>query len=356
MIKRLIPVYLLLTVFPLMSEEVFRSNSIGMTLEKISPYREDNFEYVLRVNNDLPDTLVKILLKNGKEYKRWIEEDMPEGRKVTLLEEERKTEETFFSEDNRIQRIVRYNGEEEIAEELIHYYADGELDYVVAGDGEGNELYRILYIQGKYGRLRKMEKIYPEKVSESRYTFGRDSVSAEWHGRDTGGDLFRFEKDQQLSALETWEGLQKNSKTEYEYKQGTVEQSTSVDYLSNIVTKTWYNDKGLQQRVLSEREGVLKEETEYEYNESGDVKEKRVWTPGTREKWEYTYTTLGEPGEEFYYKNGVLVSKTEYIDDSTYYEYLYRRGEPFIKLTYIDDVEVDEALMIGTAGDGNETR
>ena len=354
--KQILPLCLLLCASALSPEELFRSNSIGMTLEKITPYRQDNFEYVLRVIREKKETLVKILMKNGKEHKKWIEEELKEGEIVTYFEEGKKREETFFTGDSRIQRIVRYGGDEEVTEELTHYYEQGELDYVLVSGGGGEELYRIVYEQGKHGRLRKMKRIYPEYTRESLYTFGRNAIAAEWHGEENTGDLFRFERDQQLSSLEKWSGSEKTAEKTLRYDEATLEYSVEVDYLANVVTKTWYNERGLKKRVLTESIAALIAETQYEYNEQDDVREKRVWTPGVREKREYTYSEPGELAAETYYKNGALISKIEYINDSTYYEYLYRNGEPFIKITYIDDEKVDETLMIGSAGGVYETK
>ncbi len=355
--KKLLLFYcLVLASSCLTAEELFRSNSIGMPLEKISPYRQDNFEYVLRISDDLPDTLVKILLKEGREHRKWVERETDGGRTVTVFEEEKKTEETVFSDGGRIERIISFTAAEEIEAELVYHYSGGEVTHIDALDAAGERLYRIEYSMGKYGRLRKMKRIYPEQISESLYTFGTDSVSSEWHGSGGRGDLFRFEKDQQLTALENWKDLEKTAETTYSYDGGTMEYSAAVDYSANIVTKTWYNRKGLEERSLSESGGMLIAEKVYTYNEDDDVLEKRLWTPGTRERWEYTYSAPEEREGELHYKNGILVSKIEYIDDSTYYEYLYRRGKPFLKITYVDDEKVGEELMIGTGGGNDEGR
>lgn len=354
--KLLLVWFLFISSGCLTAELLFRSNSIGMPLEKISSYRQDNFEYVLRIDDEVPDTRVKILMKEGKEYRKWVEQTTDGGRSVTIFEEEKKTEETVFSDGGRIERIINFSGTEEIEEELVYHYSNGELTYIRALDAAGEELYRIEYSMGKYGRLRKMQRTYPEQTSESFYTFGTDSVSAEWHGRGDRGDLFRFEKEQQLSALENWKDLEKTAERNYSYDSGTVEYSVAVDYSANIVTKTWYNRKGLEERSLRESGGMLIAEKVYKYNEENDVLEKRVWTPGTRERWEYTYSAPKEQDEEMYYKNGILVSKTEYVDDSTYYEYLYRQGKPFLKITYVDDKEVEKELMIGSGGGADEER
>lgn len=336
------------------AEEIFKSNSIGMTLEKISEYRRDNFEYVAVLDRKESGESVKTLYKNGEEHKRWIIDEVNGEKIETLYEEGNLTEQTVYLPNGNIKERTRYIDDETIEEQESYVYSGGELDHIVVRDGEGEELYTIRYEKGKYGRLRRMVRVYPEKTTESIYTYGAGNVSSEWHGKGNEGDMFRFGKDQQVKAFEYWEGMDKVSVTEYRYSEGSREYSVSVDYLSKIVTKTWYDKNGLALRELKETEDALVSETDFIYDDEENLIEKTLRRPGVREKWEYSYNGGDEVKTEIYYKNGTLVSEINYVNDSEYIEYLYRRGKRFIKITYENDIKTEETLLIDSAGGDDE--
>lgn len=340
----------------LFSEElIFRSNSIGMALEKITEFQTDNFEYILYVPADVPEgRFEKALYKNGSKYKRWVEEEADDGGKRTRFYEKGSiTEETFYSMDGKIERIITYDDDSAVEEEQIYNYKNDELQYVDVVNGDGIELYRVLYKKGKFGRLRETERRYPEESMQSHYIFGPNEVAEEWHGRGEKTDHFRFGNEHQLKVQEYWRGEALVNFTEYLYDAETVNYSVSVDYLSNIVTEKWYDSDGLEVRSLSEREGVLVSESEFTYDGEGNVIEKKVWSPGLLERWEYGYKG-DELQEESYYKNGTLTSNITYVNDDEYHEVLYRRGRAFIKLVFVNDVKVEEILMLESEGKNSD--
>ncbi len=351
--KLLVVCILLFSSIHLPAEEVlFRSNSIGMALEKISRFQTDNYEYVLKISGgEEGEPLIKILQREGREYKKWVESETMNGKSVLYSEEGKKQELSEYTTQGILQKAFIYDETEEIEEEREYVYADGKLREVKVYDATGEEIYRQEYELGKYGRLRKIEKIYPEQNLDSHYVFSPNEVAEEWHGRQDKTDHFRFGEDHKVRAQEYWIQDVLAVFTEYTYKDENLDYSVSIDYSTNIITETWYTSNDLEKRVLRKSEGTLVSETEYDYDEDSNVREKKVWSPGLRERWEYTYKNEEALDTEKYYRNKVLISSIDYINENLYYEYLYRDDAPFIRIEYIEDEKTKETILIGESGE-----
>jgi hypothetical protein len=347
----LLSVLFFFSVLPGPAENLFfRSNELGMTIEKIDKYRRNDFSYVVEIQEQAEVT-VKILYKDGEETKRWRLIRKDDGRREYTYTGEELESVVDYYPDGRVDEIEYYE-KDALIEHHIYKYTGGEIRYVLVENGEGEELYRNVYKRDDSGRLIKVVRQFPDKNDfVSLYTFGSSGVAAEWHGTADEGHMFRFRDAERPLSKEEWEGIELAQEEEFQYQEESLTMSVYKNYNTGVIERTWYNEEGRKQRVLKRKGSSFVEEQLFEYNERGEPAVRYKRTPEKREKWEFMYDENGEQIAELYYKKNRLISKKEFVSEDETYEYLYRNGEPFIKIHYKNDQKVGEELLIDTPQD-----
>lgn len=334
---------------PLFGEEtVFRSNEIGMTIEKISDFRRDEFEFVLVVEDNGEEDgeeQVRTLYRNGEEFKRWVTSSLPKQRRVVRRYEEGVlTRETVYRLGRTLEE--RFYTEERIAEIHSYNYDENGLRSIEVVDGEEETLYTLYYVRTGSGRLKQVEKRTPEGTSiVSRYNYSKGSLIGEWHGKEEVGEYFRFSDDGYIISSEEWEGVDLVWVKQYREDVAGSRKSIAKNYKTGVTTYVSYDE---QDRVIYEKavkDEKLIEEINYMYEDGNQVL-KRVRTPGLWEVWTYRYDESDELEEERYLRNGELVKVTVVTGEDRYYEDIYRRGEPFLRVYYEDDVKTSEEFLL----------
>lgn len=344
-------IFFLCSAFPGPAENLFfRSNELGMTIEKIDKYRRNDFPYVVEIQEQA-EVLVKILYKDGEDIKRWRIIRKDDGRREYTYTGEELESVVDYYPDGRVAEIAYYekNG---LVEHHIYKYLEGELRYVLVENEEGKELYRNVYKRDSSGRLIKVIREFTDKNDfVSLYTFGSSGVAGEWHGTADEGHMFRFRDAERPLSKEEWEGLELAQEEEFQYQEESLTMSVYKNYKTGVIERTWYNEEGRKKRVLKKEGSSFVEEQLFEYNEKGEPAVRYKRTPEKREKWEFMYDENGERIAELYYKKNRLISKKEFVSEDETYEYLYRNGEPFIKIHYKNEQKVGEELLIDTPQD-----
>ncbi len=333
------------SIVPLFSEtELYRSNEIGMTLEQISQYRRDEFEYVLSIEA-LEEKKTLTLFKNGEEYKKWVKARQGGNQSiVTYFEKKDLISETVYSE-NRVGE-ERFYSEEQLTELHKYHYRGGALSHIVVSNSEGEILYELHYLHTSSGRLKQVKKVIPEMDTEhvSNYLFSGGNLIEEWHGDEKAGDFFRFTDEGTLLSHEQWSGTALTAIEEQKRgggTAGTVTVSENID--KGIVRYTYRNEEGRVIREKAEKNERLLEEIQFTY-EGENLGYKRRHTPGLLEEWEYVYDG-GELNEVKYSKNGDVKVITVYTSNETYHEDIYRKGKPFLRVFFEDNVKVKEEFI-----------
>lgn len=341
----------LFSVFHGPAENIFfRSNELGMTIEKIDKYRRNDFTYVVEVQ-ERDNEFVKILYEKGEETRRWKIIGKEGGTREYTYTGEIIESVVDYYPDGRVDKI-KYYEETALTEHHIYEYTGNELMYIRVENGEGEELYRNVYKRDGAGRLIKVVREFPEQNDfVSLYTFGSGGVAREWHGTASEGNMFRFRDAERPLSKETWEGAELTREEEFQYSEESLTMTFYKNYKTGIVERTWYDDEGKKQRAIKKKGSVFVEENLFEYNEKGELAVRYRRTPETREKWEFFYNENSERSAELYYKKNRLISKKEYISEDETYEYLYRNGQPFIRIHYQNEQKVDEELLIDTLKD-----
>ncbi len=321
------------------AELVFKSNELGMSLERIPKVRERDFSYILLVKTEGKKT-TRRLLRDGREIKRWERE---EGSGGALSEE--------YFENGELVQMQRFEAGR-LAEESL--FASGLLQekkvLTYTGDtltassvyGPGGLLFSDQYVRGGSGSLRRLIRSYPDgKRVVSSFSLAAGKMLEEWHGDANDADLFRFSGGGLLSEETYREGRLAVSKV-YTYAEGRAA-SAEEDYGSGVRTDRVYDEDF---RVVSEvTEDPVSGRSETAFTYLGDkLSEKTRRSAGLRERWVYAYGPSGILERELYAKNGVTVKVTTH-QGSDSVEELYRDGEPFLRVFFRNKERVGEEFI-----------
>jgi hypothetical protein len=344
-------IYLLFIIFIFNSfhaagdELFFRSNELGMPLEKIMEFQRNDFPHILEIRES-DNGLIKILYEEEEEIKRWKIVERESGKRVyEYVQGEIETIVDYYPA-GKID-VIEYYEEDAVTERHEYRYENEDLRYIRVVNADGEELYRNLYKRDDSGRLIKVVREYPDKNSFlSVYTFGSNGVAREWHGTAEAGVMVRFRDAIRTLSKEEWKGLQLTEAEEFAYEEESLKMSVYKNYDTGVIESSWYNEEGNKIRALKKKDSIFLEENLFEYNEKEELILQYKRTPDKKEKWEFFYDERGERSVELYYKKDRLVSKKEYISEDETYEYLYREGNPFIKIHYKNERKVGEELLI----------
>ncbi len=83
--------------------------------------------------------------------------------------------------------------------------------------------------------------------------------------------------------------------------------------------------------------------------------EKTVKGGGSSERWLYTRSGDGKLISEDYWKNGVLIRRTEYETETEYVETYYLHRKPILRIIYVDGNRAGEE-SVPSGGEGGNGR
>ncbi len=303
----------------IISQDYYRSNSIGMVFEKIPSFRIDDFPWVIK-SSKTGSLETRIIYFKGKENKRV--EYLTEGNLLVVSE-------------YVLDELIRT---EKLVDGLVvkeEYYKDGKPINTFIYEWSGQQLlktthiendipvYDDLFITGEFGNLRQIRRIYTQGVSStSGFGYSNNEIITEWYETDDETSLYRYE-DGMLVRIENWkEGALIRTKifTSSDSEITVIES----DLLTGIVTRLLYDS---DENLLSEetRDGSNIVKYTYIYKEDLLVEQKTA-SPGIRKK------------HLFYYNNdGSLKSERVIKEDMLIKEIFYNFGEKEIEKVYRDN-------------------
>ena len=339
--KTLTVIFFIFYAFSLQSQEFYRSNSIGMALEKISSIRSDEIEYILKVEKK--DGIVsRILYKDSIVIKRQLLQYNSEGDivKETVTEDNKKTVTEFrnkkaFEElhytDNILKERRRYL-----------YSSDGKIISEEKYSSDGLLISKRTYDNLKDGRAAAVINTFTEDNKDiiSNYSFTGPDIRSEWQGDSKGSGEFTYYKDGKIQYSENWQESKKISRTDYFYNKESDLVRTEENFLSG--GKTLINKYDERRRIVSETEkkGSNTVKTVYNTYSSDNLIKKISKTGDDTEKYIYEYSG-DNLVKELYYFNGSLRKKTVYEEgEGNYYEDLYSENIKYMRIYYRDNEKV----------------
>ncbi len=323
------------------AERYYESNALGLPIREIREFRIDEFEYVL-VAEERDGTLVRTLLKDENEFKRW-ELESREGLLVSevVYVEGALSESRSYDNGALTEEVFYDNGE--IAERRIYDYSAGFLKEVRAVDGGDNLIYVDSYERSAVGRLRRVNRTTGEEKDESAFIYSGGDLVEEWHGRDDEGVLFRYHDGKKL-AEETWEGLKLLLAEEIKEINGKKEVVVEDAALGTTTTR-YYDQEDRLKIQRTETEEDLVEHVRYDYQDE-KVSQKTSITRNAKEDWIYEYDESGDVIRETLVRNTWVEKVIEHTGEDEYYEEIYRDGEPALRVYFKNGAKVDEEFLV----------
>lgn len=329
----------------------YRSNEIGMKfelLEELNFNQNKNIEYILEVES-LGDYEHRKLLYQGSEIKRW-ETLYYNNRKI---KEEKEFKDNFLYNIKSYDRKARLNYEEVYSDGVLkqktiyHYSGDGRLSHTETFDNSGAMLSRKDYSFTDKGMLRKVKHTKGDGNKYfSSFVYSKDKVIEEIFF--SGNQMtISFYNDNKPSKQEIWDNEKIVNIKTYSYKEkGNILSSIrEEDFITGLETEKIYNNEGQVIKEFSRLSDNLIKELEYSYDKEGRKKKLNIKSDRGTEEWIYSYNEQGDINQEEYYLKGVIVKKTIYTDDNSYYEELYREEELIIRIYYEDDKKIREEII-----------
>ena len=327
-------------------EQLFRSNPMGMSLEKIDPSRKSEYEYTLSVS-DLSYGQVSRLNHGGGELKRWERSYQSNG---SIKEEKEFTEgeisaRRIYSTEGMLQEEVSYEQGVPIRR-TVYDYERRRLEVLEQFDGSGVSLFREKYAYTARGLLRKVIRTYPNgEVRLSSFVFVKEGLSEVRTQR--GGELIinRYDGGGRLNIMERWENGKLIIIKKWVYHENSrVVRSIEESNLTDKYRVTQMFDPN--GRILSEqKEGTVQENIQYMRNSEGQLVRKIKIGPVGREETAFEYTSDGEVRKESFYRKGWLEKTRIYTGDNLWYEEIYRDGSVFLRVYYRKGEKVREDFI-----------
>lgn len=346
--------YLLLLVFlvlPLYAQEYYRSNSLGMELEKIKsdPIDIPTTGWILQKTiKGLTTELV--LYDQGKEDSSFIRRYNKNGVLVSSVRKKNEimVEELFYRDDGQIQEDISYNSEGEAAEKKIYRYGDNGIPQMVEIRQNGDITSILYYSLRSDGSLRSIKT--EDKLDElSSITSFNKFRTARYMEEQQNGNVrvVRFNSDDgRLLKLIRYIGEDSVLEETRQYRDnGSLEKDLIENFALNSYTIQTMNEYGLIVKEEIYKEDQWVEQTVFTYLSKKMVKKERK-TKGFKESWIYKYSGDLLTEEEYYEKN-VLESIKSYDQEKqgNYIISLYDSGRIFMKVYYVDDKKTLEEFI-----------
>lgn len=322
----------------LYSQEYYRSNSIGMAIEKIKKSEKEREEYLLVVVTE-GSVKHKTLYKKGDFYKKWeiYFSETGETEKEVITEKKEKT--VLVYNNRHLAEEYLYSGGILTSRIKYVYSSAGKISAVEYYDSNGRLTDRKTYSKERGGKLTEVrnEKFPPEGDSVSSYSFSASEVRSEWQGDSDGTGRFFFYRSDRVFFAERWDNNRIVSRTDYIYNENILSETVEIFFTENRELVKKYDER---RRVVKEIEksdnSVIR--TVYNTYNGDNLVKKIINSSGSTEKYLYNYNE-SILVSELYYLNGNIKKKTYYDEenDSNYYEDLYSDNIKYMRIYYRDN-------------------
>jgi antitoxin component YwqK of YwqJK toxin-antitoxin module len=336
------------------AEELYRSNSLGMALERIPELRQDEYRFVLE-REQLQQGTEERLFRDGEKIRTTrrfrraggaVTEVWIKGRLSRRQEKERglPAVEIEHREDGRTLR-TEYQWQAGRLREM-RLFNDGALDEVrrYICDSQGR-LLQVLYLKPD-GSLRAVTGFQPAR---------RGAFSAsEWHEGQERSRYYRYGDDGELELRRTGGADAPAAVTRYYREQGVLYSRTQLPSGPGEVIRRYNEQRRVTEKLTRRSNAVQRERFEYS---DGRLVLRVLRSGGTRRQWRYQYTPDGELQERETYENGELQTRTVYGADDTRVVTVYRDGEPAVRIRYAGEEMIEKkSLERETGGTENGLR
>jgi antitoxin component YwqK of YwqJK toxin-antitoxin module len=320
----------------------YLSNELGMAFEEIGWYRRDESTFVLEVRAD-GGTEVRILYQDGAPIKRWERSD----RRRRVYENGELTETELFDDKGRRVELREFDKGSLARRTEFSYAIQGQIR-ATTFDAEGNLLYTDRSMLFPDRSLREVRREYSgggrSKLSLSMT--GGGLVEEEIAGN--GLALIKhYDSRGRLAAQERWAEaeLQEREILRYRDEEQLPVTAVTEDFVAGRISKRAFDVEGRLEGIEVEQDGRIVEEIRYERDAEGRAVSTTRRGPLGLEQWRAAYGEDGELIREEYRRRGALERVTLHEGEGRVVEELYRGGELFLRVTYVDDEKIREEFL-----------
>ncbi len=345
------PLGALLSLFLLLAAQAgagevlyYRSNSAGMLLERIPPYRRDESPWVVSVERSGAQE-VRVLLDNGKEVRRW-EDTVSGGRRVEreLAKGVPAVRRVYDSSGSILEEDTYDNGK--LTQSTTYTYSGGRLVRAQASGPDGSTLYTDRFLYAANGSLRAVRRTGPSGgPQEASIVAGSGGIFEE---RTVSADtiiITRYDGHGRLASRETRSGESVVSREDFTFgASGALASSTEKRPADGVTIQRRYDEAGrLVQETTTPTKGSAVVDS-WVRDAGGHALSHTRRGPAGLELWKYTLRPDGSVEREEYYQRGSLEKVTIYGEGAKRTEELYQDGELFLRAFYDGNTRLSEEV------------
>jgi YD repeat-containing protein len=329
-------------------ELVYRSNSFGMLLERIEPYRRDESQWIMGIRREGSGE-VRRLYSRGKEVRRW-EVSWTADRKIEreLSHEVMEARRIYDAGGNLLQE-EEYS-ERRLARKSLFTYRGNRLLRMRVLNADGSLTYAEHYVYGTSGALREVRRTEAGSgVRLSAYVFGPAGLTEE---RNSSRDVLfiaRYDTSGKLVSREQRRGDITLSREDFTYHADSDHLQSSTEKLptQNQQVDRHYDDEGRLAAESRRSGGEKTEEIAYARDPQGRVTAKTRRTAAGLEMWKYSLDSNGKTTREELFRRGILERVTIFGEGNLRTEDFYREDAVFLKVYYDGDQRLREEVFEG---------
>ena len=329
--------FLIITIFFISvfvtAETMFNSNVLGMQFDELDFTNNAVSDFVLVVYDDEYET--KELFKGNKLYSKTTtiyEYD----KTITTIEKDDEREiislrdGLIISEErekvNAKKELIKYEYRDRIINKVEHYLED-------------NLQYTDVYYYTKEGRLLEIKRSYDDEQTAIFSTCYKDGKIASYLlSLPSGTSYLEFDKNGVLFSdfSDTQSGEEKR---EYvKLKNGNYQLTITNKTTGNVIVNIFDRSNKILESIERTSEGNFIEEKIWKYR-NNLVKSLKIRHKDFSELYEYRYRGADKLANMKYFRNGVIMQETSYIDENNYTKILFRYEKPVISVKYEDGIK-----------------
>lgn len=336
--------------------ELYRSNSNGLALVKITSSKLSKYKYILR-QNYLNDVLQnKILFKNNKEDKKW-----EYNYSNKLLSRERYYKKGKIEEEYRYDSLghkikqIDYNNNKQIRFITYKYNKQGLVEKTELLNLINNKTTFVKYKYDETFRINQIEKDYPdgrvvywEAIFSSKgiiikefYTLQNEEFSFIYNesGQELTGEVKEINKDEKDKIKLKWNNYFSTS--------GKKSKRIEFDYLLDKKTIFWYNENGLEKKIETYYADKISTIEKYEYNEDNNILKYIKIKDLNKEEIDYFYDKNNKDKDNKnklkktkQYNNDILKKETFFNENGNSIVIVYSKNNKKILIEYDKDENI----------------
>ncbi|HOL57330.1 MAG TPA: hypothetical protein PLD75_07205 [Spirochaetota bacterium] len=279
LLKKFLVSLFILFVIKINSQEIklFRSNVNGLSLVEINPSEIKNYKYILKEFYKEGKITKKILLKDGKELKRWeyfYNDNILYNEKY--FKENIIMEEYYYNPNRHKIRQLEYKNGSLIKEINYTYNKDGLVEYEEIINILNKQKTTIKYRYDNQFKIKQIERKYPDGrivyweaflsekgiMSKECYTL-KDEVYIFYYnkdGQEVKGEILNKTSNK---ILKEWE----NFYTKGGKREKKIEKNNETDEIKIV----YYNLEGLESRIEYYKDEILEKIEKFEYDENKNI-------------------------------------------------------------------------------------